>query len=261
MSGWAEPELFEIDLWIRSHKGRIARDDAILEREDNFEQSRYTSCRLRMTDIALDLKRNPSDGKCQQRLCKWRLKGRRQTHGSNPQRVPPGTVWSEHGSNAGSLYRISRPRARSVKLDVAGLRQVLDSGIGVGFPDCRSLCVRAWARNASRPPIAVGGRSSDDGPDRVSVPHGIVQPLQVQHVDRLGFDVAVGLGIEGVAPAGERRCSVGPHVVVHDMLWAEVQVCGGDYGGRYLASLEIAACDIQTCERPRTSSVDGETAK
>jgi hypothetical protein len=71
-------------------------------------------------------------------------------------------------------------------------------------PNTRRLLLRARCRDTHRRTVAITRRGADDCADGVAVGHRLVEPLEDYCVDGLGFDVAVGFGVEDLAEAGSR---------------------------------------------------------
>ncbi|KIG11659.1 hypothetical protein DB30_02888 [Enhygromyxa salina] len=107
-------------------------------------------------------------------------------------------VLGEGLGEAGVLDRIAERGPGPVGLDAAD-RPRVDPGAGQGLLDESLLRVGVGHGEAARAPAVVDGRRTDHRVDRVSVAHGLGQPLEHDRAHALTGHVAAGVGPERAA--------------------------------------------------------------
>ena len=151
----------------------VRRDRAILQLQDDLDQTADASGGLHMADVC---------------LCR-----------SDEQRPLGVASVGIDIAEGDDLYRIAQRRAGSVRLDVID-GSGGNAGIAKRGPD--HLLLRRSVRNgqASAGARVVDGAALDDRQDGIAVVHRIGKALQHQHRGPFAPNIAVGRLVEGLAP-------------------------------------------------------------
>ena len=155
-----------------------ARDRAVTERKDHFQQPGNPRGRFEVADIALD------------RADSAAIAGR--------------TRSAEHRPQGTAFDRVADARAGAMRLDVGDLARV-DPGITVHSAQQRFLRRLVGHRQACGTAIRIHARADDDGIDRVLLGDRLRE--RAQNDDRAAFrpDITVAGRVEGAASAGRRQ--------------------------------------------------------
>ncbi len=84
-------------------------------------------------------------------------------------------------------------------LEVGRKVEIGNACAGIRSSDSESLGRGAWASDASRASVAVGGSTEHNSSDRIMVSYGIVQPLHNEGTNSLRLDISISCYIKCVA--------------------------------------------------------------
>ncbi len=164
----------QVDAGVGALQVEVRRDAAVLEGERGLDQPGDAGRGLGVPDVGLDR--------------------------ADVAAVPGAAADAEHPAERGRLDRVADRRGGAVRLDVlqaAGQHP----GFGADPFDQGDLGVRAGDGDAVGAAVLVDAAAEDDGVHRVPVALCVGEPLEHDHADALGPDVAVGGGVEGARAA------------------------------------------------------------
>lgn len=112
---------------------------------------------------------------------------------------------SEAIGHSCSLDWIADSGTCSMALHHGGLGKVRNPGMPVRLADKRRLGIFVRNLHGAVAAVRVDGRAADHGANVVAIADGILEPLDVDHVDRLPAGIAVGTSVKCLAGPGGRE--------------------------------------------------------
>jgi hypothetical protein len=163
------------------------------------------------------------------------------------------TRLGEHVGERLHLRPVAGDGARSVRLDEPDRRR-RDAGVGVRPPERAHLSFGARRGQAAISAVAGRADAFDDGVDPVAVALRVGEPLEHDRGEALADGDAVGLGVEGPAPAVRRERLRLAEAEVAEGVLDRVDPPGEDHVAR--AVLELAHREADGGERRRAGGID-----
>jgi len=221
-------ELIEGDVRVGLIEVEIRRDGTMFECQGCLDEPRHPSSTFEMANVRFDSAEHAG------------AVGR--------------AVLAEHSGQSSHLDRIAESGAGAVRLDVLDLGG-LDSGVLAGFVKDRFLSMAVWSRQTIGAAILVDRGAADDSVNGVAVSLGLGQRLEDHHAGALAADVAVGPGVECLAPPIRRHePGLGE---VHRQARGEDEVDAGCESHRTFAAAQAAAGEVNRDQRRGAGSIDG----
>ena len=152
---------------------QVLRQQLVLQRQHDLDQAGHAGGGLEVPDVGL-----------------------RRAHQQWPVRVATGTV---DGGRRLNLDRVAERGAGAVCLEIVDV-WAGQSGAGEGRGDEALLCTAVGHRQTAGSTVLIDCAAADHRADPVAVATGVAEPLEYQHTAALATHVAVGGGVEGLAP-------------------------------------------------------------